>query len=987
MAPVAIIYGLHFNQPWMLLAALLVVPIVWLGRRNLAQLGRVRRFLAITMRVLVVLVLAALLARPTVSREHERLTVIAVMDRSRSVPEEMKLAAMAYLEEAVKAKPPEDSVALVNVAEKAVISSLPTTSTKFQKREVNLTGMQSRLADGLQLGMAVAPPETATRMLLISDGNETAGDLLEVARVAAANRIPVDVRPLPYEHPNEVIVRRLAAPPTARARDSIPLRFVLSSTGATQGELVLRQGAKVIGVTPVTLKKGTNVLAVSVPIGTAGTYRFTGTFIPGTDAHDTVKENNSATAVTHVAGPGHVLVVDGDGKSATALTQALANAGIDARPISPAAFPTDLGDLLSTDAVMMVNTPNSFTVTQQDMMVRYVNDLGRGLVMVGGTESFGAGGWIGSPVAEILPVDLDPPQKKEMPRGALVMVMHACEFARGNYWGKRVAIAASKTLSSQDYVGVIDYSWQGGAANWVYKLQLAGNKKGVISAINKMEMGDMMDLGPPIKTAYAALKKVNAGQKHMIIISDGDPSPPSRALMKKIKDSGITITCVCVFPHGGQVPAGYYGIYRYFKDVGGNWYRPNDPSKLPQIFVKEAMMVRRSLIVEGKFTPAISAPTNDAISGFRGFPELTGYILTGRRGGLATTVLMAGDDPLLAVRQSGLGRTAAFTSAADSKWAAQWIAWGGFERFWKQMVAQASRSRSQGDCQVYADVQGRRVTLTVEAVDVKGQFVQYAALQGNLVTPEMKIKPMELKQVGPGRYRAQFEADDSGSYLVNLRYRKAGADGASGSVQTVVTVPYAPEFRDLRDNSALLRAVAAETGGRVLPAKASDAKLFDRTAMAMPTTFLPLTTPLLIIWLALFLIDVAVRRISIDVAAGWRWVTNLPKLMRGSKGKAGATLTQLQSVSQRVRGRLKRSKAAGDAEPQAGERYHGGDAAGGEAPPPLPMADVDKARQDAPAPAEPAKEEPEPAPKPEGPDHLQRLLRAKRRASDDKKKR
>ena len=41
-----------------------------------------------------------------------------------------------------------------------------------------------------------------------------------------------------------------------------------------------------------------------------------------------------------------------------------------------------------------------------------------------------------------------------------------------------------------------------------------------------------------------------------------------------------------------------------------------------------------------------------------------------------------------------------------------------------------------------------------------------------------------------------------GSYLVNLRYRKAGEEKeASGSAQSVITVPYAPEFRDLADNA------------------------------------------------------------------------------------------------------------------------------------------------------------------------------------------
>ena len=80
--------------------------------------------------------------------------------------------------------------------------------------------------------------------------------------------------------------------------------------------------------------------------------------------------------------------------------------------------------------------------------------------MVGGAESFGAGGWIGSPVSEILPVDMDPPQKKQLPKGALVLIMHACEMPQGNYWGQQVAIAAVNTLSRLDLVGILAYGWR-----------------------------------------------------------------------------------------------------------------------------------------------------------------------------------------------------------------------------------------------------------------------------------------------------------------------------------------------------------------------------------------------------------------------------------------------------------------------------------------------------------------------------------------------
>jgi hypothetical protein len=277
-------------------------------------------------------------------------------------------------------------------------------------------GEQTKLADGVQMAMAIAPPNTAVRILLISEGNETAGDLKETARIAAINRIPIDVLPLRYEYDREVIFKRLAAPTKARSGETISLRFILNSTTGTSGRLFLNLNGKPVDLAPdsaeiaaaVDLRPGTNVKTISLPVGTRGVHEFEAVFVPDDPGQDKVPQNNRASAMTFVAGPGHVLVVDGDGTSGLVLKRILENSDIDARYCPAAELPDNLARLMDSDAVILVNTDcSSFSYQQQEMLCRYVTDLGGGLVMAGGPQSFGAGGWIGSPVAEILPVDLD----------------------------------------------------------------------------------------------------------------------------------------------------------------------------------------------------------------------------------------------------------------------------------------------------------------------------------------------------------------------------------------------------------------------------------------------------------------------------------------------------------------------------------------------------------------------------------------------------
>ncbi|HQG97026.1 MAG TPA: VWA domain-containing protein [Thermotogota bacterium] len=275
-------YGFYLGQPWWLLASLVIVPMTWLARRNLASLGRGRRIAAVVLRVVVVLLLAVLLAKPMLVQKSRRTTVIAVLDRSQSIPADRAEAVLDYLAKAVVRKDAQDQLAVVDVAEAARISMLPSSDTTIRRRNTLLTGKQSRLADGIQMAMAIAPPDTAVRIVLASEGNEAEGDLKEAARTAAANRIPIDVIPLRYRYDNEVLFRRIATPPRIRAGQTIPLRFILDSTSDVRGKLMLTLNGKPVDLmpdtpevaVPVELKAGTNVKTVSISVGPRGLHDF-----------------------------------------------------------------------------------------------------------------------------------------------------------------------------------------------------------------------------------------------------------------------------------------------------------------------------------------------------------------------------------------------------------------------------------------------------------------------------------------------------------------------------------------------------------------------------------------------------------------------------------------------------------------------------------------------------------------------------------------
>ena len=182
-------------------------------------------------------------------------------------------------------------------------------------------------------------------------------------------------------------------------------------------------------------------------------------------------------------------------------------------------------------------------------------------------------------------------------------------------------------------------------------------------------------------------------------------------------------------------------------------------------------------------------------------------------------------------------------------------------------------------------------------------------------------------------------------------------------VSAVVTVPFAPEFQDLQDNRPLLTEVAALTGGRVL----SDmpASLFDLSGVKIPETHMPLTRPLLILFLILFLLDVAVRRVALDLVTAWQDLRQWAR--RRNDVQDDPTLSRLRQRRQD----LKQQLSSPQVKQVMAKRYEA-PSESQVTPPPVAT--------DSPTPkppvAEPTSTEPSES---EATSHIQQLLRAKRR--------
>ena len=900
---------------------LLLIPLAWaftflLARRSLSGLGNATKWTAIALRLLVFFLLALAMTEPMWRREAKDLAVNVVIDASDSIPASRQPEVDAYVKRAAeRSDHKEDRLGVLTVAKDAYVQALPSRLNDHVERQHIGATDGTDLATGVRLAIATAPKDAGFRILLISDGNQTDGNVLHAAETAKAQGVPIDVLPVTYKYDNEVLVDRLVAPATAREGETINLRIVLQATKPARGRLSVLMNDQPVDLDPdspktgaaVTLKAGLNVLQLPVKVARAGPQKFDAVFEPAGPEDDSITENNHSSTVTIVSGEGRVLVLCEKPEENKPFLDALDAAKIRTEVRKAAALPSSLTELNGYDAIIMLNeSAYDFTQKGQEDLREYIHETGGGLLMVGGPNSFGAGGWIGSPLEDALPVKLDPPDKRQMPKGALALVLHSVEAPDGVFLGKKVAESALNSLSRLDLFGMVEYGW-GGGYNWVHPLSLVGDGSAARRSIQNLAFGDMPDFTPAMQLAYDKLSTCDAGQRHVIMISDGDAQTPPTSLLDKFVAKKITVSCVGVYPHGGVET----GRMKFISDYcGGRYYFVNTQAGLatiPGIFIKEAQTVRRSLIWEGAgFSPQVLAG-GESLKGLSSVPPISGYVVMAEREGLSLTTMKGREgDPILAEWQYGLGRVVTFASDAATRWDPAWVAWGNYQQFWEQQLRWVLRPQGNANMKVITENKGDQTVITVEAMDASGERLNFAQFQGRLAAPDGTGQDVDLKQIGPGRYQGVVSTGKPGAYVLGMKYAvpdpSQGGKVLQGSVQAAVTRPFADEFRTLEDNAGLLRQVAQLTGGRVLNwDSATSADLWSREGITMPVSTQPFWLWAAIAALTLFLMDVGVRRVRIDIPA-------MVRAVRRGFGAAGPRGSQamvgLKAAREQARAKL-----------------------------------------------------------------------------------
>ena len=1000
---------LGFENPSLLWFLWLIPLMWWMAFKPLGALGPWRRAFTLLFRTAVCVGIIFALAGVQLVWVNDRVTVMYVLDQSESIPRAKRQVMLEYVKQSVKLhrdQAREDRAGIIVFGRDATIEYPP-----FDD-EIPLMKLESaigrtdatNLETALSLAQASMEEDTARRIVVVTDGNENLGQARKLASRLSDSGIGIDVTPVPLDSSAEVLVEKIDLPNNIRKGQPFEPRIVLTNYDegkqqSVSGTLRVRQevgGEKTLLLNEkITLDPGKNVIPLRHQIEQPAAYIYTAEWVPESPDDDGLKQNNSATAYTYVRGKGRVLLVQQRERIGDfdLLVESLRDANIEVVTQPSDELFTSLAELQAYDAVILAGVSRytgeasdrvtTFTDAQIEMLVSNTQQLGAGLLMIGGPETFGAGYWTGTKLEEAMPVDFKIKNTKIQAVGALACIMHASEMAEGNHWQKVIARAAVEQLGPADYAGVLHWTMRGDAWLWGGNrglLEVGPNRKAMLAAIGRMTPGDMPQFDPAMKMAATALARCPASVKHCIIISDGDPSDPANSTIQSFVKNNITISTVAVASHGLTESRRLRNIATATK---GKYYAVQNGKALPRIFQREARRVARPLVYEppGGMNPEVIFP-HPLLDGIdRTLPNTSGFVLTQTKDSpLAQVLIRSPKTPepyapenatILAVWTYGLGRTAVLTTDAGARWASTWTEWPGYDKLHAQLVRWLMRPTGDtGKFTIATQVRDGEVHVVVNALSKDDSFLNFLDMKATAIDPDLKPIPLKMRQEAPGRYRGTFPVDAAGSYFVNVIPGPGAAPLTTG-----VTVPYSDEFRVRESNLALIQALAGfqprggEPGVVTPPLDGlPDTTLLEanpfRGGLRLARSIRDAWPWFVLTACGIFLADVFVRRVAVN----FDWVGAAIQQMRGTADdkdkQVTARLDALKKNKEAIDDSLERRRASVRFEPTSvdvGDAVELGDQPTAKPKPAVP----DNADKNG---------------KTDGPSYTERLLEAKRKA-------
>ena len=838
------------------LYALILIPIVFVFMYSTFKKHKPTSkndFIILISRILIFSLLVAAFGNITLNIKGRNISTVFILDVSESMGD-FEESGELFINNALKEMPKGNKAGVVIFGDNSRIDKVLNKKREYKSINEKPLVTATNIQEAIESALSLFKKGTSKRIVLMTDGEENQGDILKSIPLINEQNIDFKVYKVTSEDGDEVYVDNVKVPDNISVGEEFSVQIDLESNYQTKAKLILFSGRDKVGEQEVQVQKGKNTFVFKDKQSSGG---FKGYRVLVEAEGDTSKVNNEFSTFTNVVDKPTILLINGRLGEPEALEKILSEAGANIKKIAPSSAPMNLNEFLEYKTIILNNVhKDDLNNGFMDNVETYVKDYGGGLISFGGEDAYALGGYKDTSLETVLPVNMDKTGKNEVPGISLNLIIDksGSMSQEGNgvsklTLAKEAAMKALENLREVDEISVIAFD---DTYDVVVPRQKVTDKNAIKELISGIQIRGGTSIYPALELGYNTQKESNAKIKHTILLTDGQDGFPYSSyaeLLVKFNTDKVTLSTVAVGEGANAT------LLADFAAQGkGRSYYTDIYTDIPRIFAKEVLLSAGTYIINEEFTPSILS-NHEILAGVKtadGIPSLLGYIGTSIKDDAIEILSSSHDEPILAARQYGLGKTVAWTSDISGEWSQNYLSWDYGAQLVKNMIFFTIPQYGEDG----------RLSVTQEGNEARVEFYndkmdKETKVKGIYNGEDGKEGEFELTQTEPGKFEANIPLEDLGFYNFSIREEVDGT--VKNNYKGGFSLQYSEEYK-FNNNAEKLDTIVKETKGSFInkPEEVFTANLEKEYNK------INLTTPLLIISIILFMLDIAYRRLNLD---------------------------------------------------------------------------------------------------------------------------
>ncbi len=797
---------LEFERPYLLFILIPVIAGLIISYRFQNEKKRHVKIKQTILAGIVFSLLVFAMSGVQVMTSSEKVATVFVVDSSASVSdyrEEMK----QFINEALQNKKSRDYVGVVAFGGDAQVEQFVSNMSSFNGLQTEINRNATNLEQALAMAASLIPEGNFGRIILMTDGVENDGIVSRLSGTTLLSDKELLIYQINPEDNPEVYVTGIDVGNGNQVSkgDKISIQVNVKSNHSTRAKVLLYQGRTIVDTQEIALSRGNNQVLFVETAMEEGLATYT---VRVESADDTLQVNNEYSTYLNITREKKYLIVedsDKDGRELQSILDSLYEENEKAHydVIGVNNLPTKASELMEYTGVIFVDVyakhvPESF----MGLLKSYVRDNGGGFVATGGNSSFGMGEYKGTALEEILPVEMEPVEKEEVPSIAICYVIDKSGSMSDPMNGvNKLEVAKTATKESlgtlipgKDYVGVISFDDNYSRVVPIEKVSDQEKLKAIQNKVSTIQIEGGTSILPALNAAVQDLTKCDAKIKHVILLTDGEDGTTIKDYANIIKQAGIngiTITTVAVGKGCNEEL-----LSDIAEGTSGSCYVTDQKDDLPKIFTQEIILHRKSYIRIGDFIPVKRATSINLLKNVSLTRPFKAYIATKLKSNASELAYYHDEEededfPILAAWQYGLGKTVAWTSDVRGEWSKNYSGEDNFSRMWANILAYISSYEASKDVYAKAEVKGDEAYITYHS----DRAAVGSVVEMTVTDTEGKERTVAMQPSGIKDYKGEFKLEQPGAYLIGIKRYQDGVMISEETASTVAMMQYSEEYR------------------------------------------------------------------------------------------------------------------------------------------------------------------------------------------------